>query len=394
MQLSQEQSLRNLGNPLELGGLNRINVSGMSSIISGFEHVANGDTNGVFYYLGTNGLHDTWVNPITSGVVSYQLHPTIFFNNDYAVFYSVDRGAASNATYIAEYNTDQRNWLTYDFGSYALKPEYYTIMGRAGYNANFLKNWILEGSNDNSNWDVLDTRVNDTQQGQGIWGEYTATSVKPYRYLRIRSTGVDSSGNNLVGFGEIEFYGTLYVSSEPSRSNTATLTRSSNGDNNGLFYHIGTDALGVSWVNPISTRKVTCYTTSQLGDINYYPYRSVDRGASASPWHNNGDANTAIIYDLGGYRINPTDYTMMGRADYNGLFPRNWVIEGSNDLTNWTTLDTQTAETSQNQGTWGHYTTTSSAEYRYLRVRSTGNDSSGAPWFVIGEIEFYGDISY
>lgn len=366
---------------------------------------SNGDTNGVFYYLATNALSTSWVNPIvagsevdpsTAGAVPIQVLPGIFFNSSYGVNYATDRGASSEAMYIAELNADQRNWATFDLGAYALQPDFYTIMGRAGYNANFLSNWILEGSNDNTHWDTLDTRTSDTQQGLGIWGTYTPTASQAYRYLRIRGTGVDSSGNLFLGIGEIEFYGQLQPFVAPSLSNTDTLTYSSNGDTNGLMYFIGTEELNTSWSNPISSRRVTTYVNGQYGDYNYYPYRSVDRGADSRPWHSNGAAGTWIIYDLGGYAIQPTDYTIKGRADYSpGSYLRNWDLEGTNDLSgSWDTLDSRTTDTQQGDNTWGYYTASASQSYRYIRLRSTGVSSDGGNYFIIGEVEFYGDVSY
>lgn len=352
------------------------------------------DIDGLFYYIGTNRLTTSWTNPITSGEVGVQHMPGVFYDASFAMHYAVDRGASGFATYTAQKPPDQWGWITYDFGSLAMRIDTYTIMGRQFTNSNFMRSWILEGSNDNTNWDALDVRVNDTQQNLYTWGTYSSASSQAYRYVRVRSTALDSSGNAFLGYGEIELYGVVLPFVESTPTNVATLTYSSNGDSNGVIYYIGSDRPSKLWSNPMSSRRITAHTTSQYGDTNYYPWRSVDRGTGNAPWHSGGDANARITYDFGAYRVLPTDYTMMGRSDYNGLFPRNWVLEGSNDRVSWDILDTRTNDTQQNLGTWGYYTASASVEYRFLSIRSTGNDSSGAPWLVIGEIEFYGDIYY
>lgn len=355
-----------------------------------------GDTNGVLYYKGTSGLTVTFSNPITSGAVRYQLLPQTY-NADLSQFginYATDRGAAANAGFTGlDLPDGSKPWVTIDLLDKELQPNYYTIQGRSDFNGNFLRSWIFEGSNDNTNWTTLDTRTGDTQQGQGIWGTYTASASIGYRYLRIRQTAVDSSGNWLLGLGEIEFYGVLSNAVDPSRPNSVTCAWSSNGDTNGLVYFIGTSNLSVSFANPITSRKITTYVLTQYQNYGYYPYLTMER-ADANPWHSNGSGGDWIVYDLGQYRLKPNNYTIKGRADYNGLFPYTWVFEGSNDMTSWTTLDSRTADTSIGQNTWGKFSASASVYYRYLRIRATGTDSSFTSYLTLGEVEFYGDVQY
>lgn len=69
------------------------------------------------------------------------------------------------------------------------------------------------------------------------------------------------------------------------------------------------------------------------------------------------------------YRIDPQSTT---RA------PRNWTFEGSNDDSNWTTLDTQTGITTWVTGTPKTFTFTNSTKYRYYRLNISANNGDGS----------------
>jgi hypothetical protein len=78
------------------------------------------------------------------------------------------------------------------------------ILGRSTAGAH-LRNWTLEGSDDDSIWYYLGSEAGGPNDN--AW--YTAYfgSTRPFRYLRITQTGVNSSGTNYLTLGDVEFYG-------------------------------------------------------------------------------------------------------------------------------------------------------------------------------------------
>ena len=55
-----------------------------------------------------------------------------------------------------------------------------------GSNRWFPRNWVIQGSNNASDWDTLDTRTNIDDPGQAQWSTYfTFTNSTEYRYYRI-----------------------------------------------------------------------------------------------------------------------------------------------------------------------------------------------------------------
>lgn len=68
--------------------------------------------------------------------------------------------------------------------------------------------------------------------------------------------------------------------------------------------------------------------------------------------------------------------------------PKTWTFEGSNDDTNWVTLDTRTDEMNWSNGEKRTYSFTNSKSYQYYRINVTANNGS-ADYTAIGELEMY-----
>lgn len=67
--------------------------------------------------------------------------------------------------------------------------------------------------------------------------------------------------------------------------------------------------------------------------------------------------------------------------------PRTWYLVGSNDLTNWTSVDYRTLGTAQTNNTWYDYACSSPGSYRFYRFIITESHNNAST--SIGEIEMY-----
>lgn len=95
-------------------------------------------------------------------------------------------------------------WLKLDFGSGNTKTiTKYAITGQGTtYLTSNPKNWTFEGSNDNSNWTVLNTQSNISMWTNFETKIFTFTNTNAYRYYRLNiSVSVSSS---YVAVGELE----------------------------------------------------------------------------------------------------------------------------------------------------------------------------------------------
>lgn len=111
------------------------------------------------------------------------------------------------------------SWIKLDFVDKKIHPTHYSLRNRNDYEGNHsLKNWVIEGTNINSDndndWKLLDSHQNDSYlNGANTCHTYQISQQNDekeyYRYLRIRQTGQNSSGHNCITLSAIEFFGSL-----------------------------------------------------------------------------------------------------------------------------------------------------------------------------------------
>lgn len=100
-----------------------------------------------------------------------------------------------------------------------ISPSHYSLRHDRDGVDHTLLNWVLEGKVDDSDtsaWMVLKEHVNDNSLGGGgratcSWPVAHIGINHSFRYIRIRTTGVNSKGNFYLMCGGIELYGDLYV---------------------------------------------------------------------------------------------------------------------------------------------------------------------------------------
>lgn len=105
------------------------------------------------------------------------------------------------------------SWICFYFNKYKIIPSEYEIRSRNGI-ANWYhpKSWIIECSNDNISWEILDERKDCLcLNGKRITHTFQLKNQtnKEFRYIRMRSTGPDCNGSNYLTFEAFELYGKL-----------------------------------------------------------------------------------------------------------------------------------------------------------------------------------------
>ena len=168
-------------------------------------------------------------------------------------------------------------------------------------------------------------------------------------------------------------------------------------DTAGILYFLGattgTNYTPTTWNNPHNMgRVVVAASTVASGAAANLVNRSTDTAnrttAVASSWYR---------IDFGtGRAVRPTTY-LLQHDGTTGAFLRTWRLEGSNDTTTWTTLDTRTNDTTLNDiNTWGAFTCNAgdTGFWRYLRVLQTGTNSDATNVLTLAEFEVYGQFDY
>ena len=161
----------------------------------------------MLYYLGTKSHSTTYANPHMSG--------------DVKASRSSD-GDGKAEDFVGRENVDcytmsvANSWMMVDLGfGRALQVDHYCLRHGFDGGSYVLRNWNLEGSNDNIDWTVLREHNDDTSLAQEAyseshWDVNSAASNSPYRFFRILQTGPNSSGDNNLMCCGIELYG-MYI---------------------------------------------------------------------------------------------------------------------------------------------------------------------------------------
>ncbi|MCT4575078.1 MAG: phage tail protein [Alphaproteobacteria bacterium] len=138
--------------------------------------------------------NNNWANG--SSLINGNILPAITSNSTADGYIVSSVPASSNAYRCFDGNTGSRlemsnqnnNYITIKMPS-ARVADSYLITCPNVTTSIAPKNWTFQGSNDGSNWDVLDTVTNQTSWGGGETRSFSFKNVKAYSYYRIHITG-------------------------------------------------------------------------------------------------------------------------------------------------------------------------------------------------------------
>lgn len=104
------------------------------------------------------------------------------------------------------------SWICYEFKEHQVTPTSYTIRARSYHDCCYPRNWVLEGSNGNDQWEMLDEKKDcDVFNKQNIVHTFKINNQqsKKFKIIRIRQTGHNSTNNYHLIINAFEIYGTL-----------------------------------------------------------------------------------------------------------------------------------------------------------------------------------------
>lgn len=161
---------------------------------------------GIFGYIATRGGVTSWVNPATSTAWV----PQYYTPSQISVWYGQTGERATDGSLLTGVHTDNsvNAWWKADFGAgHALTMTYFGIVGRPTDGLH-LRNFNIQGSNDDGAWTDLLVVVNDGP-GDGTWFSAAVTGAGAYRWIRVYETDTNTGGSWYMTFNELEFWGTL-----------------------------------------------------------------------------------------------------------------------------------------------------------------------------------------
>lgn len=182
------------------------------------------------------------------------------------------------------------------------------------------------------------------------------------------------STTNLIKNTENKFFG-------------VNLNYISDGDINGVFYYRGTNNNTTTWTNPTISSRIILNASSINGSISAI----VDRTNSNNlAFYTNTNEGEWVSVDLVNYNLSCNYYSIQNSDFY---FPVNWDFQGSNDNTNWITLDTVVGSTNNTAYGWLSRPVLDNTPYRYFRILMNGLDAAGFQYLIFSEFELYGFLN-
>ena len=106
------------------------------------------------------------------------------------------------------------SWICFYFKNHRVNVTHYTLKsGTNGENEENPKSWVIEGSNDNSKWDILDEKRNNSiLNGKNLVHtfEIEKQKQKEYKYIRMKQTDKNWYNNDDLMLSAFEIHGKLY----------------------------------------------------------------------------------------------------------------------------------------------------------------------------------------
>ena len=400
--LSRQNSLRSL---MDAEAGNEVNRE--------FIYQSDFDTNGIIYYLGSQGGTAAWTNPADLGAV--EITSTELATNSLSTASFIGREVVRCVT-----RNVASAFFCVDLKTHTVRPTKYTLRHYSSWDTEALRNWRFEASLDGSSWQLLREHSADTAlNGRGsssTWDIPTSVSGA-FRYFRILQTGPNSNQNLYLACSGFELYGTLdpvdefedgnedlydledeeVYSSETDSEEEETydcdreFVHVSPMDSNGILFFLGTQGNTEAWQNPALRGHVEV-TYSSLNDSSQ-PVTSIV-GREAVRIVSTEAENQWFAVDFKGRAICPSMYTLRHYSSYDVEALRSWRFEGSNDGLSWTLLREHVNDASLNlrgqSFTWSIPPTTK--RYSMFRVFMTGPNSNEHLYLALSGFEIYGTM--
>jgi FtsZ-binding cell division protein ZapB len=149
--------------------------------------------------------------PSVHGIINYLLKNQE--NSILVLVSSTDSGSKENVLY-----NDEERWISYDsprsFISFEFKTKPISLTGyllRSHDGPSFVRNWIVEGSNDEISWIIIDKQANNNSlSGRFKENIFYCQPNNYFSFFKITQTDYNANANNFFELSYVEFYGEFY----------------------------------------------------------------------------------------------------------------------------------------------------------------------------------------
>ncbi|HEY8903997.1 MAG TPA: LamG-like jellyroll fold domain-containing protein, partial [Chthoniobacterales bacterium] len=129
-------------------------------------------------------------------------------------------------------------------------------------------------------------------------------------------------------------------------------------------------------------------TASSYASSIEVPAKAFD-GDPGSKWYDSAAPTGWLKYDFGANNAQVVKRYTISSADVATRDPQSWTFQGSNDGSNWTTLDSESSQIFANRMQQNTYNIGNTTAYRYYQLQVTANN--GATSLAVAELGLWGD---
>lgn len=240
-------------------------------------------------------------------------------------------------------------WMQYDANKrYVLKS--YSLTSAYASLTNAPQSWVLYGSSDNSNWNIIDEQVDQKFSEKNVTQTYTCSSDEGYKHFKLQV--LTANGGSSVQISEWQLFGDLY------------------------FDPLYQDFIQTAdWISS----EIDSTTLSKINDNDPMTVSSIDFDELPLEIV----CKTKVPVQLKNYSITSSDQD-------SGFDPMSWILYGSTDGDSWSFLDRRTDEVFEARNFKNSYSRSNSTKYNYFKLSISEINNADASKVNIAEWELNG----
>lgn len=285
----------------------------------------------------------------------------------------------NNATYYQNGNSTPC-WCKYDLGAGVVKKGRKYTITLSKYGSNCPSAWIFQGSNNNVNWDTLDSQSGITWSSAYQKKEFEFINTTYYRYYMWTF----SAPNAPICIAEFEIMAAGYqlpLCYLTSRKRERYIMKPISSLNYVLFQNAPTSNARGAWNSPTmsSNNLPEPYVTSASTEYGsgYAAWRAFDKNNSTRWSTKSGNGLNSWIKMYVGNKTNIiiTQCTMKAHQRMSSF-----IVQGSNNNTNWT--DIYSGNMANNTDVQTFSFSNNTTKYDYIRIYCTSAIGTVSLWEV------------
>ncbi len=344
--------------------------------------------------------------------------------------------------FLSDFAGNNLQWMQFQLNTPAIVGIYTLTSGNDAPERD-PKDWTFEGSDNGTDWTILDTRSNMQLGGRFNTTSYDVENNVAFEYYRFKITALNGSGTFQLGEWRLLEASVpdapTGLSAISTAGNEVLLTWEDQSNVEGGFQlERSTDNITFQQIAGLPSNSVNYYENDLTpATAYYYRVRSYNSFGSSdftsvleistldysgAPWDITDDGGTLTVskendnvnedspkfidnnvntkflvgntatlwtqYESTSSKNLVTKYSITSANDADSRDPKDWTFEGSDDGVSWTILDTRTNEDFPSRFQERTFSFQNSDTYKYFRLNMTANNGSDA--YQMAEWQIFG----